>query len=215
MENRDELLQEEMPQASLVENPQKPKKSRKKTIVILGAAAAVVLAAVIVLLVRGSATSVAKRLCDALWSYDSARYDGLMAYNWKNYMILDYGNEESFFEAASDGFDTDIHSWRSYCKARDKSHQERLEDSIGKYSVEVDVTKTRKYSVDKMRTEQSNWIDELEENGCFDSDEITAAKKVTVKVKVKGEDEVIRCTYDVYLVKIHGAWKVLSQERVD
>lgn len=59
MENRDELLQEEMPQASLVENPQKPKKSRKKTIVILGAAAAVVLAAVIVLLVRGSATSVA------------------------------------------------------------------------------------------------------------------------------------------------------------
>lgn len=214
MENRDELLQEEMPQTGLVENPQKPKKSRKKTVVILGAAAAVVLAAVIVLLVRGSAASVAKRFCAALWG-DSAPFDSLTAYDWKNESLQGYEDEESFFEDMSDEYDTDIHSWRAFCKAVSKSRQEDLEDSIGKYSVEADVTKTRKFTVDKMRSELSDWIDELEENGSFDSDEITAAKKVTVKAKVKGEDEILRYTIDVYLVKIHGAWRVLSCEVFD
>lgn len=218
MENRDELLQEEMPQASLVENPQKPKKSRRKTVVILGAAAAVVLAAVIVLLTRESAASVTKRYCTALWG-DFGQVVDLSAFDWKTqawqggYSRV-YEDEEAFFEAEGDKYDADIQSWQDYYKARGKYEQEQLEDSIGTYSVEVDVTKTRKFTVDKMRSELSDRIDDLEGNGSFDADEITAAKKVTAEIKIKGEDEVIRHTYKVYLVKISGAWKVLFYEEV-
>ena len=39
---------------------------------------------------------------------------------------------------------------------------------------------------------------------------ITDAKIVTVKVKIKGEDENDKQSFDVYMVKMKGAWKVLD-----
>ena len=46
----------------------------------------------------------------------------------------------------------------------------------------------------------------------FDSDKISKGMLVTVKVKIKGEDETDRETADVYLAKIGGLWKALDYD---
>ena len=57
-------------------------------------------------------------------------------------------------------------------------------------------------------------IASLEKAGSFDSDEIKAAKEVTIKGKIVGEDKTDRQTIQVYVVKMSNGWKVLAADSV-
>ena len=123
---------------------------------------------------------------------------------------LGYYDEDDFFEAMSDKYDENITSWGSFFKAKNKSDKETIEDLVEKYKITTEVTRTKDISVKKLLKENSRLIEGLEAKGLIDRDDISAAKEIVVKMKVKGEDQTVRNTYDMYLVKIGGAWKVLD-----
>ena len=123
-----------------------------------------------------------------------------------------YDDEDDFFEAMSDKYDENITSWGSFFKAKNKSDKETIEDLVGKYKITTEVTRTKDISVKKLLEENSRLIEGLEAKGLIDRDDISAAKGIVVKMKVKGEDQTVRNTYDMYLVKIGGAWKVLDYD---
>ena len=125
---------------------------------------------------------------------------------------LGYYDEDDFFEAMSDKYDENITSWGSFFKAKNKSDKETIEDLVEKYKITTEVTRTKDISVKKLLKENSLLIEGLEAKGLIDRDDISAAKEIVVKMKVKGEDQTVRNTYDMYLVKIGGAWKVLDYD---
>lgn len=202
IELKDKIVQK----AKLYFSPEK----RKKTVISLSAVIAVILL-VVILLVRGSASSVAKRYCSAFVG-DLHTQERLTAYDWRNEKIQGYRDEDDFFEAMSEEYDEDVKSWGSYYRADNKDAKETVEDYVGKYSKTVTVTKVRDISVNKLKDDMSSFIRILEKNGSFDADKISAAKSITVKMKIKGEDQTIRHTYDMYLVRIGLAWKVLDYD---
>ena len=138
-------------------------------------------------------------LCDDTW----------LSKNGATHPCID---EESFFEKASDEYDADIHSWRDYYKEKNIYLQEELEDAYGVYQITTEATRVKNISINKLLDEEWEWINTLEGMNAFDSDTISAAKVVTVKCKVKGEDEVERTTLDVFVVKTGAMWKVLDFE---
>lgn len=182
----------------------------KKFAAILGAAVVVIVVA-IALLGRGSAASVAKRYCDGFVGNAKVQV-GLTAYDWKARQLGYYDDEDDFFEAMSDKYDENITSWDSYFKVKNKSDKETIEDLVGKYKITTEVTRKKDISVKKLLEENSSLIKKLEAERLIDRDDISAAKEIIVKMKVKGEDQTIRNTYDMYLVKIGGAWKVLDYD---
>lgn len=182
----------------------------KKSAAILGAAVVVIVVA-IALLGRGSAASVAKRYCDGFVGNAKVQA-GLTAYDWKARQLGYYDDEDDFFEAMSDKYDENITSWDSYFKVKNKSDKETIEDLVGKYKITTEVTRKKDISVKKLLEENSSLIKKLEAERLIDRDDISAAKEIIVKMKVKGEDQTIRNTYDMYLVKIGGAWKVLDYD---
>lgn len=90
--------------------------------------------------------------------------------------------------------------------------KEDMEDIYGDYRLTVEATKSRDLSVKRLLSDQDYWLDALEDCGAFDRDSVTAAQQVTVKVKIKGEEDTDRVTYKVTLVKAGGGWKVLDYE---
>ena len=167
--------------------------------------------AAIALLSRGSAASVAKRYCDGFVGNAKMRV-GLTAYDWKARQLGYYDDEDDFFEAMSDQYDENITSWGSYFKAKNKSDKETIEDLVGKYKITTEVTRKKDISLKKLLEENSSLIKKLEAEGLIDRGDISAAKEIIVKMKVKGEDQTVRNIYDMYLVKIGGAWKVLDYD---
>ena len=137
---------------------------------------------------------------------------GLTAYDRKARQLGYYDDEDDFFEAMSDKYDENITSWGSFFKAKNKSDKETIEDLVEKYKITTEVTRTKDISVKKLLKENSRLIEGLEAKGLIDRDDISAAKEIVVKMKVKGEDQTVRNTYDMYLVKIGGAWKVLDYD---
>ena len=182
----------------------------KKSAAILGAVVVVIVVA-IALLGRGSAASVAKRYCDSLIGNEKARV-GLTAYDWKARQLGYYDDEDDFFKAMSDQYDENITSWGSYFKVKNRSDKEKVEDLIGKYKITTEVTRKKDITLKKLLEENSSLIKKLEAEGLIDRGDISAAKEITVKMKMEGEDQTVRITYDVYLVKIGGAWKVLDYD---
>ena len=53
-------------------------------------------------------------------------------------------------------------------------------------------------------------MDVLEDKTGFDSDKVSAAKMVVLKVKITGDDSTEREQVQVQLVRIDGKWKVYS-----
>ncbi len=190
--------------------PEKRKLPGKK-LVILAAAAVVLIAAAVALLSRGSASSVAKRYCKAMFG-DQKTVVELTAYDWKQLQLDGYEDEEEYFEKAGDRWDEDIRSWNDFYQARNASMREDMEDIYGDYQLTVEATKSRDISVKKLLSDQDYWLDSLEDCAAFDRDSVTAAQQVTVKVKIKGEEDTDRVTYKVTLVKAGGGWKVLDYE---
>lgn len=184
------------------------KKHRKKLLIL--ALAVVAVATLCILMGNGSPESVAERYVKAYMTDEKTRAK-LMAYDYQEYLCYYYdGDEEAFFEARSDQYDTDISNWNEYYKVYDASQKESLEDNYGKFKVTAETTRTKDISIKKLEDDMSWWLDRLEERlGSFDRDDIQDAKIVTVKCKIKGEDDSDRENMEVYVVKIHGSWKVL------
>lgn len=187
--------------------PEKRKLPGKKLVIL--AAVVVLIAAAVALLSRGSASSVAKRCCRALFR-DQKTVAALTAYDWKRMELDGYEDEEEYFEKAGDRWEEDIRSWNDFYQARNASMREDMEDIYGDYQLMVEATKSRDLFVKKLLSDQDDWLDALEDCGAFDRDSVTAAQQVTVKVKVKGEEDTDRVTYKVTLVKVGGGWKVLA-----
>ena len=135
-----------------------------------------------------------------------------MAYDIKTRLTRRYEDEDGYFEYLSNEYDEYITSWKELSSFYRYDTIENLEDYYGDYKITVEVTRTKDKSFDKLvKDELGSSIDYLENYG-FDRDSVTNAKEVTVKYKIKGEDETDRVTYIVWVVKIGGLWKVLDYE---
>lgn len=174
-------------------------------VIVLGGAAAGVFS-------YFSPSSTAERFCKAFF-YDSRTFFGMRAYDAQSMLLYSYdGDEEAFFEDASDDAKADIASWDDYYKALDTMHEEELTDEYGRYKVTVETTRVRDVSIKKLEEDCGKWLEKLESRGLFDRDSIQAVKEVMVKAKLTGEDETERETFEVYLVKVGFQWKVIAYE---
>lgn len=159
-------------------------------------------------------SSVAERFCKAYW-LDERAVTRMMAYDRNNERISKFdGDEEVFFERNSDYYETEIQSWADYYKAVDTDAKEHLSDDYGHFRIKAEATKVRDISVKKVIDDNARFLASLEKHGSFDRDTIKAAKEITVKVKIVGEDETYRDTFQVTLVKIGAQWKVLANDRL-
>lgn len=185
-------------------SPQK----RKKTVGIL-VAAVLLIAVVTGVLVYLSPSSVAKRYMDA-WNWQNyPKLQRVMTYDWYAY-VLDGDSEEEYFEDKSDFYDEDIASWNDLAKYNKQATIENYEDIIGDFSISMEVTRVKEMSMNRVEDEYDWILENLEKDQQFDPDEISDAKEVFVKVKVEGEDDTLRNTYAVCLVKMGGLWKALG-----
>lgn len=190
----------------------KLRKSKKvKRIGGLVVAAVLVLVAALSVISYSSPKAVAKRYLDAYVYRDYVTMNKLMAYDVYAYELYWCdGDEEKFFEEVSDEFDEDIYSWKELSKYMREYVDEELCDEYGDYSISYEVTREKDISIRKLEEEEEYLIERLEKRANFDIDNVTKAKVITIKVKIKGEDETERETIEVYMVKIGGRWKVLS-----
>lgn len=192
-----------------------PKKSLLVPLLIIAAVVVVAICAAVFFITRNSATSVAKRYVTGYYENDKLA-SSLWAYDYEALILLDYGgDEEVFFEAMSDEYDADITSWNEYYKAVDTYFKEYWEDNYGKYKVSVEVVRSKDISVRRLLDDESDAISYLEENLNFDSDKISAAKIVTVKGKLAGEDDIKRDKFEIYMVKMGLVWRVLAWSYLD
>ena len=182
----------------------------KKTMAIL-LAVAVLAGAVAGTFVYFAPSSVAERFCKAYW-LDERTATRMMAYDRNQERISKFSDEEAFFEKCSDDYETEIRSWADYYKAVDTRTKEDLSDAYGHFRIKTEATKVRDISIKKVVDDNEDLLDTLERHGSFDRDTIKAAREVTVKVKIVGEDETDRDTYQVTLVKIGMQWRVLNYD---
>lgn len=155
--------------------------------------------------------SVAEHFCKVYW-LDERTATRMMAYDWNKERISKFNDEEAFFENRSDYYETEIQSWADYYKAVDTRTKEDLTDDYGHFRIKTEATKVRDISIKKVVDDNEDLLDTLERHGNFDRDTIKAAKEITVKVKIVGEDETDRDTWQVTLVRIGMQWKVLSYD---
>ena len=186
---------------------------RKKTITILVAAVLFITVAVTALC-QLSPSSIAKRYMDALYWGNYPKQQRVMAYDYYAY-LLDGDSEEEFFEDRSDHYEEDITSWNDYAKYNKQATIEDYEDWIGDFNISMEVTRVKEMSLHRLESEYDWELENLEEAQLLYLDDITDAKEVFIKVKVEGEDDTIRETYSVCVVKINGMWKVLGCNSVD
>lgn len=198
--------------------PAAPAPAKKLPLVPILIAAAVVVAAIcaaVFFITRNSASAVAERYILGCFKDEKAA-TALQAYDYNAYRLVDYdGDEEAFFEYASETFDADITSWNDYYKAVDDDFKESLEEVYGEYKVTAKVLKSKDISVKRVLEEKESLIELLENDINFDSDKISDAKLVTVRLKIAGEDGIRRNKYEVYVVKIGLSWRVLARDFVN
>lgn len=156
-------------------------------------------------------SSVAERFCKAYW-LDERTATRMMAYDRNQERISKFNDEEAFFENSSDYYETEIRSWADYYKAVDTRTKEDLSDAYGHFRIKTEATKVRGISIKKVVDDNEDLLDTLERHGSFDRDSIKAAKEITVKVKIVGEDETDRDTWQVTAVRIGMQWKVLAYD---
>lgn len=193
-----------------------PKDKKVWTLAALIVAAVVVVLAVAGVLVGvyryNSPEAVAVRYVKALIT-DGQKADSLLAYDSVKERLSGYdGDETAFFEKAEETYDAAIGSWKEYYRVTDEYYKEICEDLYGEYKETVEAAKTKNVSIKKLMKDQDYWLTELEESSGFDRDLIQEAKEITVKRKIKGEDETSRYTSTVIVVKMDGKWKVLKYE---
>lgn len=189
---------------------------RKKTIIVT-AVAAVIIIFLCVFFTLTNPKNIAKRYTKAVITGNEKAVSRLLAYDneevWLSnsglYYLDSYVKVERFFEKQSDIYEADIDSWNDFYKAYKRYCRDGLEDEYGKYKISVKVRRSNSISKNKLITSgEFGSLSEVEKYG-FDSSKASAYKKVTVSWKISGEDGTSRDTWDVYLAKVNGFWKVL------
>lgn len=123
---------------------------------------------------------------------------------------LDGQSEEDYFEEASRKYHEDISGWREL-SACSRNEQDSLMTLVyGKYTVNASASRTTALSLPRLEEACSGLLDSLEAKTDFDRDSISKAKKVTVNLEIKGEEDSDRYTETVYMVKIGLVWKYLK-----
>lgn len=184
------------------------KENLKKTIAVI-LLAAIVIGGVCGVISYNSPESVAKRFVKAVFLFDDKTVAKLTAYDWY-VKTLNGDDEDAFFDKKSDYYDTDITSWKDYFKTYKSYTKESMEDEFGDYEFSFEVTRVKDISARKLKEKYSDILQEYEEKSMLDSDSIENGKIATVKVKLETEDGIERVTCTVAVVKMSGAWKVLT-----
>lgn len=186
-------------------------KKNLKRIIALVAVLALVIGGAVGYILYNSPKAVAERFVLALFSGGEVNAGRFFAYDY--YESLLKSNDmtaEEYFEEKGEDYDEDISSWNDYIKVMRKHLDERWIDLLGKYKITAEATKETDMSMKKLKSEVGDrWIERLESRGLLDFDTFTAGKKVIVKAKIAGEDDIERRTCEIYLVKA-GGWKVLD-----
>ena len=190
----------------------------KKRIIMIAIAAAVIVAAIVaaILIIKWNGPeSVAVRYFRGVIGETSCKdaYN-LLAYDWRELMMEQegYESEEELLDDLGSENDEEFESFNDVYRYRDEEMREELEQEYGLYKIDIKVINAKDTSVKKALNESlydiftysSDWIDDLDE------DNISACKKVKLKVKIEGEENTFTDKMNVYVVKINGAWKVLG-----
>jgi|GEM_PF-1604521 len=189
-----------------IKNAFSPQK-RKKTIALL-VAAVVVIVAIICVLSYLSPKNVAVRYAEAFFEEDVVTENKIAAYDLYAFLVEDdYDTEEDLFERYSDYYKEDITSWKDLAKCNKQIHEDWMYEEFGKYKVSSETSRIKDLSIRHLEEENDYFLSFLEEHCGFDRDDISKAKQATVKMKIKGDYDSDRVTFDVTLVKIGGVWK--------
>ena len=154
--------------------------------------------------------SVAERYLSAYIYDNHSTLAKLSAYDYKEYLMRNYDDEEEYFEAMSDDLDEDITSWSQFSKICVANRKEDIEDEYGKYKLTFDATRVKDLSAKKLESEFGGYTLNLLEDYDFDIDDYDGGKVVTVKVKLTGEDDNEKETAEVILVRSGLTWKVVD-----
>lgn len=185
------------------------KENRRKLFFALGALAAVI-ALILIISAYNGPKSVARRYMLAELRGDYERVCELSAYNWKAKLIDGYdkkAGEAAYFEYASDYYDEDISSWRSFFRAAEDARCDYLDDEYGRCKVTARVTRTKDVSLKKLG--ETLTLSDYADYDLSPAD-IRAAKMLTVKYRIEGLDGNMHDKSYVWLVRANHGWKVLQ-----
>ena len=181
------------------------RENRKKTIaVILGVI--VVIGVVCGVISYNSPASVARRYVKALYEWDY-RVEDSATVGGKYYRFGDT-DEQDWLEEWNSRYYEDFSSMSDYDNYMKTFREEILYDCYGEYKITTRVSKERDVRVGKLLDDD----DIVETLDTLDIDEgrVKAVKLVTVKLHIDGEDDSNRATFEVQLVRIGLAWKVID-----
>lgn len=181
------------------------RENRKKTIaVILGVI--VVIGVVCGVISYNSPASVARRYVKARYEYDYKIVDSTLV-GGKYYWFGDE-DEQEWLEEQSNWYDEDFLSMSDYYNYVKTERDDTLYDEYGEYKITTRVSKEKDVRVGKLLDDEviAETLDMLD----IDEGRVKAAKLVTVKLHVVGEDDSDRATVEVWLAKIGLAWKVID-----
>lgn len=181
------------------------RENRKKTIaVILGVV--VVIGVVCGVISYNSPASVARRCAKASYENDYRVLNSTLV-GGKYYWFGDE-DEQEWLEYRSSWYDEDFSSMSDYYKYVKTERDEYLYDYYGEYKITTRVSKEKDVRVGKLLDDEviAETLDMLD----IDEGRVKAAKLVTVKLHIDGEDDSDRMTFEVQLVRIGLAWKVID-----
>lgn len=181
------------------------RENRKKTIaVILGVI--VVIGVVCGVISYNSPASVARRYVKARYEFDCRVTDSVRVGG--KYWRLGDVDEQEWLEEQSSWYDEDFSSMSDYYKYVKTEREENLYDSYGEYKITTRVSKEKDVRVGKLLDDDDilDTLDTLD----IDEGRVKAAKLVTVKFHIDGEDDSDRATFEVKLVRIGLTWKVID-----
>ena len=193
---------------SLLKKPFAPE-NRKKTIIVLAAVVLVVVAAF--LLIFNSPEAVAKRYVKATFYNDYGAKQELLAYDYHKYLIGDQTAVE-YFKSKSESLKEDITSWKDLEEYYRKAQEKAIFEEYGEYKLDIDVMFVEDIPNLKFADDFKDELENLKERAGFNADSIKDVKRVTLKVRVDGEDEndIERRVAVVYVVQTGISWKVVK-----
>lgn len=185
------------------------RENRKKTIaVILGVI--VVIGVVCGVISYNSPASVAQRFAKT-WCVSDYKVNDSTLVGGKYYWFGDE-DEQEWLEEQSSWYDEDFSSMSDYYNYMKTEREEELYDDYGKYKITTRVSKEKDVRVGKLLDDED--IVEILDTLDIDEGRVKAAKLVTVKFHIDGEDDSDRLTFEVQLVRIGLAWKVIDWNRI-
>lgn len=185
------------------------RENRKKTIaVILGVI--VVIGVVCGVISYNSPASVARRYIKASFEGDYRVINSTLV-GGKYYWFGDE-DEQEWLEYSGNWYDEDFSSMSDYYNYMKTERDDTLYDEYGKYKITTRVSKEKDVRVGKLLDDED--IVEILDTLDIDEGRVKAAKLVTVKFHIDGEDDSDRLTFEVQLVRIGLAWKVIDWNRI-